>query len=70
MDIINKDFSLNTRKFEINGNLYEISSTNHLKLPQTVDKIINRTNGNIAYKNRLQLKEMLEKFNAKFVITK
>ena len=70
MEIINDDLSLNTRKFEINGFLYEISCTKFGSdkfVYNALDTVINRTNGNKNVMRRADLKIMLKKYNAKFV---
>jgi len=70
MEIINKDLSLNTRKFEINGYVYEVISTKKgidKFIYNSLDTIVNRTNGKKEVMRRADLKIMLKKYNAKFL---
>lgn len=68
MNIINKDLSLNTRFFEISGYKYEITGTKKGtddSIFNTIDTIVNRSNGNKQKLRRADLKIMLKKYNAK-----
>ena len=68
MGIINKDLSLNTRFFEINGNSYEIIGTAKgvdNQVYNSIDTVRNNTNKNIKKMRRADLNIMLKKFNAK-----
>ena len=71
MDLVNENLSINDYRFTIDDNYYEISKTvPNEQIFNTMDTIINRTNGNIKTMRRADLVIMLKKNNAKCFVIK
>ena len=71
MDLVNENLSINDYRFTIGENYYEISKTvPNEQIFNTMDTIINRTNGNTKTMRRADLVIMLKKYNAKSLVIK
>ena len=71
MDLVNENLSINDYRFTIGENYYEISKTvPNEQIFNTMDTIVNRTNGNKKTMRRADLVIMLKKYNAKRLVIK